>query len=275
LPPGVAQLTPLTYRNPGQVAVGGVLVVGASASGVQIAEELSRAGRDVTLAAGAHLRVPRTYRGMDIHWWLQNTGLLDVRYDAVDDLVAARRKPSFQLVGSPERRDVDLNALRAAGVRVTGRLAGMQDGTAMFSGSLAHACASADLTLGRLLDRVDGWASRNGLDRELDPASRPARTVVTDAPTTLPLDRAGIRTVVWATGYRAVLPGGRDVPAHDGGVACDIPGLYLMGLPFLRRRKSTFVDGAGPDATDLAAHLAAHLGSVSAGTVPAWPLQSG
>ena len=109
------QVTALGYREPGQVAPGAVLVVGASASGVQIADELRRAGRSVTLAVGDHVRVPRTYRGRDIYRWLDELGVLDERYDEVEDLVRARRLPSLQLVGTPQRRSLDLATLSASG----------------------------------------------------------------------------------------------------------------------------------------------------------------
>src|SRR6266566_4951566 len=144
-------VTPAGYRNPGQLPPGGVLVVGASASGVQLADELARSGRPVTLAVGEHVRMPRTYRGRDVLWWLDAAGLLDQRYDEVDGLVRARRLPSMQLIGSPGRM-VDLNALSSAGVRLAGRLAGIADGVAQFSGSLPNVCALADLKLGRLLN---------------------------------------------------------------------------------------------------------------------------
>ena len=136
--PGSPRSAPTEYRNPGELPDGGVLVVGASASGVQIAEELHRSGRPVTLAVGEHVRMPRTYRGKDILWWMDASGLLDERYDEIDDLARARRLPSMQLVGSPDRRPIDLNALRRLGVRLVGRLAGIRDGVAQFSGSLAN-----------------------------------------------------------------------------------------------------------------------------------------
>ena len=124
VPAGITSVTPAGYRNPGELPAGGVLVVGASASGVQLADELHRSGRPVTLAVGEHVRMPRTYRGRDILWWLDAAGVLDQRYDEVDDLVRARNVPSMQLVGSPGRT-VDLNALSSAGVRLAGRLAGI------------------------------------------------------------------------------------------------------------------------------------------------------
>ena len=160
VPTGITTLTAADYRNPEQLPDGGVLVVGGSASGVQIAEELQRSGRPVTLAVGEHVRMPRTYRGRDILWWMDASGLLDERYDEVPDLVRARNLPSMQLVGSPQRT-VDLNALRRLGVRVVGRLVGIREGTVQFSGSLTNVCALADLKMGRLLDTIDAWADRD------------------------------------------------------------------------------------------------------------------
>ena len=161
VPAGITQVTPAGYRNPGELPEGGVLVIGASASGIQLADELHRSGRPVTLAVGEHVRMPRTYRGRDILWWLDACGVLDQRYDEVDDLARARNVPSMQLVGSAGRT-VDLNALGSAGVRLVGRLAGIAGGVAQFSGSLPNVCALADLKLGRLLNTIDAWAGSAG-----------------------------------------------------------------------------------------------------------------
>src|SRR4029079_15769074 len=130
VPPGIATVSSMDYRNPGQLEDGGVLVVGASATGTQLADEIHRSGRPVSLAVGEHVRAPRLYRGRDIQWWMDVTGLNDQRYDEVDDLDRARRVPSFQLAGSPDRKSLDLNALSDAGVRIVGRLAGIHDGKA-------------------------------------------------------------------------------------------------------------------------------------------------
>jgi hypothetical protein len=165
-------VAPADYRNPGLIPPGGVLVVGASASGVQIADELQRSGRSVTLAVGEHVRMPRTYRGRDIFWWLDASGVLDERYEAQPDLVRARNLRSMQLVGSPQRETVDLNALRRRGVRLVGRFVGVRDDVAQFSGALPNVCALADLKLGRLLDTLDAWADRAGIDAEA--TARPA-----------------------------------------------------------------------------------------------------
>jgi putative flavoprotein involved in K+ transport len=272
VPPSLTTLTPMTYRNPGQLADGGVLVVGASASGVQIADELQRSGRPVLLAVGEHVRGPRVYRGRDIHWWMEVAGVLDERYDEVDDIVRARRVPSMQLAGTPERATFDLNALTDIGVRLVGRLAGIRDGRAQFSGSLRNKCELADLKLGRLLDTIDDWATANGIDHSVPPPRRFEPTVVAEPPRLgLDLSSGEIQTIIWATGYRPdyswldvdVLDG-KGLVRHDGGVV-DSPGMYLIGTPFLRRRKSSFIDGARTDAEDLVVELAAFLDRQVAG----------
>lgn len=271
VPTSVHTLTPTTYRNPDQLPEGGVLVVGASASGVQIAHELQRSGRPVTLAVGEHVRAPRVYRGRDIHWWMDATGLFDERYDEQDDLVRARRLSSMQLAGSPERATYDLNALMGGGMEVVGRLAGLRDGRAQISGSLRNKCELADLKLGRLLDTIDEWATTSGVDDSVAPPHRFAPTVVPDAPRLdVNLTDGRIQTIIWATGFRPDYSW-LDVPVldakgmvrHDGGVA-DSPGMYLLGLPFLRRRKSSLITGAGDDVRYLADHLAGYLDSQAA-----------
>lgn len=268
LPTRIRQLTPIGYRNPDQIGEGPVLVVGGSASGVQIADELRRSGRDVTLAVGDHVRLPRTYRGMDIHWWMHTIGLLDERHEQMEDIGRARRLPSLQLIGTPEQRSIDLNALHRTGVQLVGRFAGLAGSTAQFSGSFANFCTAADLKLGRLLDTIDTWATEHGLDDELAPPDRPGRTEVPTAATTL--DLARIDTVVWATGFRPDYPwlepdllDAKGAIVHDGGVMTR-PGMYVLGLPFTRRRKSSFLDGVGPDAIELGTHLAGHLDALAA-----------
>jgi putative flavoprotein involved in K+ transport len=266
LPPGIRSLHSQRYRNPGQIAEGGVMVVGASASGTQIAEELQSAGRRVTLSVGEHIRAPRTYRGRDIKWWMDSAGIMDDSYEEADDINRARNVPSLQLAGSGDRRTIDLNRLTGLGVRLVGRLAGVAGGRLQFSGSLRNLCEMSDLKMNRLLDRIDEWATANGVDVEVDPPHRFEPTRVEASPP-LGLDptREGIRTVIWATGFRPD-HSWLQVPVldrkgrvrHDGGVV-ESPGMYLMGLPFLRKRKSTLIDGAADDAEHLCAHLAAYL----------------
>ncbi|MBX9631760.1 MAG: NAD(P)-binding domain-containing protein [Burkholderiales bacterium] len=268
VPAGIATLAASAYRNPDQLDPGGVMVVGASATGAQLADEIRRSGRAVTLAVGEHVRVPRVYRGRDIQWWMDATGLLDEPYDTIDDIVRARNVASLQLAGYPDRRDIDLNALTAIGVKLVGRLAGINaEGKAQFSGSLRNVCALADLKMHRLLDAIDTWATERGLDAELAPPRRYEPTQVEAAPPLLlDLTRGSIKTIVWATGFRPdyswlqipVLDAKGNI-RHDGGVVTESPGLYVMGLPFLRRRKSSLIDGAGDDARDITAHLTEYL----------------
>ena len=267
-PATIRSLTPMDYRGPAQLDEGGVLIVGASATGVQLAREIQASGRPVTLAVGEHVRLPRTYRGRDIQWWMDAVGLLDTRYDEVDDLVRARHVPSPQLVGTAERLTLDLNALAAMGVSLVGRLVDVRGSIALFSGSLKNVCALADLKMGRLLRMLDEWAAATGRAEEVGPAGSHAPTHIAASPQ-LELDLASgaIRTVVWATGYRPDYSW-LDVPVldrkgrlrHQGGVV-DSPGMYLLGDTFLRRRKSSFIHGAGDDANDLGSHLAAYLGA--------------
>jgi putative flavoprotein involved in K+ transport len=268
VPSAVDMVTPMDYQNPSQLREGGVLVVGASATGTQLADEIHRSGRPVTLAVGEHVRMPRMYRGQDIFRWMEATGVLDERYDEVDDINRARNVPSPQLTGSPERLTLDLNALTGIGVKIIGRLVGINDGKAQFSGSLRNNCALADLKMNRLLNTVDEWISENDLDNEAQPRHRFATTIVEDSPPLgLNLNNGQIGTIVWATGFHSDLSW-LDVPVinrkgsirHDGGVV-DSPGMYLMGMTFLRRRKSSFIHGADDDARDLSDHLAAYLRS--------------
>ena len=266
LPASIRTLSSKDYRNPGQIEPGGVLVVGASASGTQIAEELQRAGRQVTIAVGEHIRAPRTYRGRDIKWWMDAAGVLNDRYDEIDDIARARNVPSLQLAGSDDRRTIDLNRLTSLGVRMVGRLAGVASGKLQFSGSLRNLCEMSDLKMNRLLERIDEWATANGMDREVDPPHRFEPTQVeASPPLELSLEKSGLKTVLWAAGFRPDYSW-LEVPVldrkgrirHDAGVVA-APGMYLLGLPFLRKRKSTLIDGAADDARDLAAHLAQYL----------------
>jgi putative flavoprotein involved in K+ transport len=280
VPSSIDMVTPLTYRSPAQLADGSVLVVGGSATGVQLADEIHRSGRPVTLAVGEHVRMPRTYRGRDIFWWMDAAGVLDERFDEVDDLVRARHVPSPQLIGTPERRSIDLTTLGQLGVKIVGRLGGVQDGVAQFSGALANTCRLADLKLDRLLQRFDDWA--NGAQTgPLEPAYRLEPTVVSaDAPLTIDLQRQGIKTIVWATGYRPnhtwlQLPvfDRRGRVRHQGGVVEGAPGVYLLGGNLLRTRRSSYIAGAEADSRALADHLHGFL-STAARVAPTYSLAS-
>ena len=266
VPASIEQLTPFGYRGPDQLPAGGVLVVGASATGVQLAAELQRSGRPVILSVGEHVRLPRTYRGRDVLWWMEASGLWNQRYDEVDDLTRARRLPSPQLVGTPERTTLDLNALTSMGVELVGRWAAVRDGRVLLSGGLRNVFSLADLKMGRLLDKFDEWARTHGPDAQAHPAERfPATRVPKSTRLQLDLRNGEIRSIVWATGFR---PDYRwlDVPVvdakgylhHEGGVG-GTPGLYALGLPVLRRRKSTFICGIEGDAREVIDHLTRYL----------------
>jgi putative flavoprotein involved in K+ transport len=266
VPRSIDMVSPLDYRNPDQLADGGVLVVGAAATGVQLADEIHRSGRPVTLSVGEHVRMPRTYRGRDIQHWMEVTGRLDERYDEVEEILRARGVASPQLVGTPERVSLDLNALTSIGVSLRGRLGTIRDGVGMFSGGLGNHCALADQKLWRLLDDIDEWINVHELDSEVDAPERHDRTVIPpDVPLTLDLSRGEIRSIVWATGFKPDLSW-LDLPVfddkgrlrHDGGVVA-VPGVYVLGATFLRRRKSSFIHGAGDDVTELSDHLVEHL----------------
>jgi putative flavoprotein involved in K+ transport len=265
VPSDVAQVTTQAYRNPAQLEEGGVLVVGASATGLQLAQEIQQSGRPVTLAVGEHVRMPRTYRGRDVQWWMLATGVLDQRIEDADDPARARRVPSPQLAGTTGRAMLDLNTVRRQGVEIVGRLAGVRDGRAQFSGSLRNVCALADLKMNRLLASFDEWAGQQGIDAEVGPIERFEATGVDSSPRLGLEFGRDVRTVVWATGFRpdyswleAPVFDRRGQLRHDRGVV-DAPGLYVLGLPFLRRRKSSFMHGAEDDVRDLCAHLVQHL----------------
>lgn len=260
------QITTRDYIHSGQIAPGGVLVVGASATGVQLAEELRNAGLDVTIAAGRHMPLPRRYRGRDIMSWMDAMGTLSEARNPDISNARTLHHPSLQLIGSTPQRDISLDSLARMDVRPVSRVLGAEGGKLLLSGDLRAEIESAKARTKALLSQIDAFiesadisapAHRDGLGSHFVP----------DRHETMDLDRAGIRTIVWATGFR------RDyswlkVPIlnslgeirQTGGVT-DMPGLYALGLPFMRRRNSAFIDGVGQDARDIIQHLAAYLGA--------------
>jgi len=265
LAPSILQMSPTDYRDPGQLPEGGVLVVGASATGAQLAEEIHASGRPVTLAVGDHTRVPRRYRGRDIYAWMETAGILDDPALEGGNLDDTRRQPSPQLVGRPDNRDLDLGILSRQGIRLLGRLAAIDGTKAEFSGDLARTTAASHARMVRVLERIDGCIKSHGLDAAaVDPAAR-MPFLPAGGPRALDLQREGIRSVVWATGYarrypwlRAPVLNARGEIVHRGGVTAS-PGLYVLGLTFLRRRRSSFINGCGLDAEELAPIMKAHL----------------
>lgn len=271
VPNSIAMETPMTYRSAEQLSDGGVLVVGASATGVQLADEIRRSGRDVTMSVGEHVRLPRTYRGRDVFWWMDAAGISAQRHTEMDDLVRARNVPSPQLMGTPQRRSIDLNSLSDRGVEVVGRLGRISDGRAQFAGSLANVCALADLKMNRLLQTFDDWAS----DSCLDISDPPQRFEPTRIPATPSLDLdlvdGGIGTIVWATGFRpdyswlhVSVTDRKGRIRHEGGIV-DAPGMYVVGLNMLRTRRSSFISGALDDSEAISNHLEHHLEELDRG----------
>ena len=268
VPPGLRTTEVLTtnhYRNPGQLAPGGVLVVGASASGVQIADELVRAGREVVLAVGRHTRMPRSYRGLDVFWWLEATGRLARTVDDVTDPVAARHETSLQLVGRndprPGDRDLDLATLQARGVRLAGHVDEVTGHVARFRDDLAGTVRAADRTMHRFLDAVDQRVLETELTGEVWSPDRPRPVPVPSSPTRLDLRAERIGTVLLATGFVPDHPWLRlPITEPDGSIrqrrgVTPAPGVYVVGQRFQHRRDSGFIDGARHDARDVVAHL--------------------
>lgn len=259
----IHQLSPSHYKNPEQLPDGGVLVVGASASGIQLAQEIHKSGRPVTLAVGRHTRMPRRYRGRDITWWLESSGLLSERADQAFNLASARRQPSLQLVGTPDHQTIDLGVLQDQGVRLVGRVTGADGSTVSLSDDLPSIVDAAEKKLDRVLTTIDRFIDETLMAAD-SPDRRPAIEVATP-PTKLALRAGGISTVLWATGYRrqyrwlhVPVLNIRGEIIHEGGVT-PAPGLYALGLNFQRTRKSSFIDGVGDDARFIAAHLAHHF----------------
>ena len=167
---------------------------------MQLAQELVAAGREVTLAVGEHVRMPRALAGKDIYWWLTQSGIFWEPPEAMDDLTRARRLPSPQLVGRPGA-DLNLNTLHAQGVHIVGRLVGVRANAAQFSGNLANLCKSADLKMRRLVERFNEWHGGGLAGDDLDVPP----TTIPKAPLSAHLGTHGIKTVVWATGLCAKL----------------------------------------------------------------------
>lgn len=258
LNPSIRQIHSDAYRRADLLPPGGALVVGAGASGLQIACELRRQKRRVLLAVGRHARAVRRYRGRDIWWWLEATGSLSVTLDEVADVEASRRAPSLGLSGSDGGSDLDLGVLRKMGVETLGRVLGINGSRVELGSNLESDSAEADARLYRLLDRFDLYATQMGLDGELEAPVRPLPTRVPSGATVIDLAAAGITSVVWATGYRRsyhwlevpVLDAHGEIIHHRG--VTPVRGLYVLGIRFQWTRASHFIDGVGDDARYLA-----------------------
>ncbi|MFB9931584.1 flavin-containing monooxygenase [Amycolatopsis halotolerans] len=261
---GPAQLHSSGYRNPGQLPEGAVLVVGAGSSGVQIAEELRRAGREVYLSVGPHDRPPRSYRDRDFCWWLGVLG----KWDA-ETPPAGAEHVTIAVSGARGGHTVDFRALAGLGITLVGMTGAYADGKLSFATDLAKNIAAGDENYLALLDEADAYAARNGLDLPEEPSARelgPDPECVTDPVLELDLAAAGVTSIVWATGFAvdyswlrvdAFDENGR--PKHRRGVSVE-PGVYFIGLPWLARRGSSFIWGVWHDAKFVADHVAIQRG---------------
>jgi putative flavoprotein involved in K+ transport len=257
----VFQVHASQYKSPGQLPAGAVLVVGAGASGAQIAEELLRAGRRVYLSVGKHTRLPRRYRGRDLMWWFATMGLLRMTPEQRGPL---RAHPA--ITGAYGGHTIDFRRFAADGVTLVGRLEMAQQGGLRFAPDLAADIANGDAYYAAFLDMADAHVEQHGLDMPPDAAARavlPDPHCLTEPIRSLDLRSDGIGAVVWATGYRVdfgwievpVLDA-RGAPVHRRGIT-EAPGLYFLGLSWQFNLNSTFLSGVGDDAAVLAEHIAA------------------
>jgi putative flavoprotein involved in K+ transport len=267
--PGLLQIHSTGYRNPGELAEGAVLVVGAGSSGAQIADELLRPGRRVFISVGPHGRPPRAYRGRDYCWWLGVLGKWDLTTPP-----AGAEHVTIAVSGAYGGNTVDFRRLAARGMTLLGRAESFKDGAMHFAPDLAANIAQGDRDYLAVLDEADAYIARNGLDLPPEPEARgilPDPACVTDPILALNLKAAGITTIIWATGFAldyswlkfdpldAPLLDEGGKPRHSRGVSA-VPGLYFVGLPWLSRRSSSFIYGVWHDARFIAEQIAMRRG---------------
>ncbi|WP_020203752.1 NAD(P)/FAD-dependent oxidoreductase [Cupriavidus sp. WS] len=255
----VMQIHSAAYRNPGQLPEGGVLVVGAGSSGVQIADELQRAGRKVYLSIGPHDRPPRSYRGRDFCWWLGVLGQWDQEIAQ-----PGREHVTIAVSGTHGGRTIDFRALAHQGITLVGVTKALRDGVVTFENDLAGHVARGDASYLSLLDAADAYVASNGLDLPEEPQARgslPDPACMTDPVLRLDLAQAGVASIIWATGYatdygwlKADAFDADGKPRHQRGISSE-PGVYFLGLPWLTRRASAFIWGVWHDARHIADHI--------------------
>ena len=257
--PGITQLHSADYHNPRQLPEGAVLVVGAGSSGVQIADELQRAGKQVYLSVGAHDRPPRAYRNRDFCWWLGVLGLWDA-----EGVQPGKEHVTIAVSGARGGHTVDFRKLAHQGITLVGLTRAFDQGVVSFEANLAENIARGDENYLALLDAADDYIARNGLDLPEEPEARhmlPDPQCLTQPILELGLAKAGVTSIIWATGYStdyswlkvdAFKPDGK--PQHQRGVSRE-PGIYFVGLPWLSRRGSAFIWGVWHDARHIAEHI--------------------
>lgn len=257
---GIYQIHSSAYHNPQQLPAGGVLVIGAGSSGVQIADELRRSGRRVHLAVGPHDRPPRSYRGRDFCWWLGVLG----KWDAVAPPRGAEHV-TIAVSGARGGHTVDFRDLAGNGITLLGRASSFRDGVMHFADDLRTNVENGDANYLSMLDEADAYVARNGLDLPEEPEARvigPDPDCMTDPIRELDLAAAGITSIIWAVGFSfdyrwlqvdAFDEAGR--PRHQRGVSTE-PGIYFLGLPWQSRRGSSFIWGVWHDAKFIADQIA-------------------
>lgn len=254
------QIHSAQYFNPQQLPDGAVLVVGAGSSGVQIADELQRAGRQVYLSVGPHDRPPRAYRGRDFCWWLGVLGLWDS-----ETMQPGKEHVTIAVSGARGGHTVDFRRLAQAGMTLVGLTESFTDGKVRFQNDLVENLNRGDENYLSLLDAADAYARRNGLDLPLEPSAREHvadAACITDPLRELDLAAAGVSSIIWATGYSQDYSwlqvdafDAKGKPVHQRGVSSE-QGLYFVGLPWLSRRGSAFIWGVWHDAKHVADQIA-------------------
>lgn len=257
---GVMQVHSAHYRNPDQLAKGAVLVIGAGSSGVQIADELRKAGRKVFLSVGPHDRPPRRYRGRDFVWWLGALGMWNA-----EAVTPGLEHVTIAVSGADGGHTVDFRRLGHDGITLLGMAGAFENGKMSFAPDLAANIAGGDRSLFSMLDAADAHIAKEGLDLPEEPEARvviPDPACVTDPILELDFAAAGIGSIVWATGYALDFDwlevgnfDDKGRPEHHRGIS-PVPGLYFLGLAWLSRRASPFIWGVWHDAAHLAEAIA-------------------
>ena len=262
IPPSVLQLHSMEYKNPSTLPEGAVLVVGTGQSGAQIAQELYQSGRKVYLSIGSAGRVPRRYRGKDINDWFTRMGMFDAK---VEELKSAADKfhPHPQISGKNGGQSLNLHQFARDGVILLGHVRDAHEGRLILAPDVKKTLATVDEFEINALKKIDDHISRVGLAAPTEDIPRLLDGYKQEELTELNLQRVGISTVIWATGYvfdfsLVNLPvlDSDGYPIQKRGVT-RYPGLYFLGLPWLYSRRSGILFGVGDDAAYLALHILA------------------